>query len=141
MAAATFLINALGNNESASDPPRRGISLHHLMISWRHLRYLAFIPLILFWTTLHLAAKTNTCRIIPGNGLKWIIPTPKGTFTIDGQLDEWDFSRPAIVGNAAAIDEKGLGWKDPVPQGDADLSGLVQVAWDSLYIYSNQNHR
>ena len=79
---APILKNHRGKNVSAAHSLRRGLWLPPLAILWRQLCYLALIPLILFGSTPHLAAKSNTCRIIPGDDLKWVIPTPKGTHKV-----------------------------------------------------------
>jgi cellulose/xylan binding protein with CBM9 domain len=67
--------------------------------------------------------------------LKWVVPARRLTVTVDGNLDEWDFSGLGIVATAKTIDKDRLGWKNPDPQGDDDLSAHVQVGWDKQNLY------
>ena len=74
--------------------------------------------------------------MIEAEDLKWVVPVrPAGKVTMDGDLGEWDFSRPAIVANAKTIREDRLGTPAPDPKGDVDLSGEVQLAWDAQNLY------
>jgi len=80
-------------------------------------------------------AGPSYCQVDDAGDLKWVVPVAPGKIAIDGEFQDWDFSKPAVVANADAIDRKRLGWKAPGPQGDGDLSAEVQLAWDSEQLY------
>jgi hypothetical protein len=78
-------------------------------------------------------ALTPTCTVRDLGPLQWVVPVAPRTITVDGDLKEWDFRKPAVTANAATIHQ--LGWATPAPQGDADLSATVQLRWDADNLY------
>jgi hypothetical protein len=88
----------------------------------------------------------SSCTVTDAGDLKWVIPVWPA---VGREGDRSMFSaivdssrgrsspkngpvpgRPAIVANAKTIDQDQLGWKNPPPESDADLSAEVQLAWD-----------
>ncbi|MHB9131024.1 MAG: DOMON domain-containing protein [Armatimonadota bacterium] len=74
-----------------------------------------------------------TCTARDLGPLEWVVPVSQRKIVVDGDLKEWDFSKTAVTANSKTI--KQLGWANPVPQGDADLSAVVQLGWDADNLY------
>jgi hypothetical protein len=74
------------------------------------------------------------CEITRQEALTWVTPVtaPRAPVTVDGNPGEWDFTSPAFTIGAAT---GGRGYGAPAPAGDADMSQLVQVAWDETTLY------
>ncbi|HEY3418310.1 MAG TPA: sugar-binding protein [Armatimonadota bacterium] len=82
-----------------------------------------------------IAATLPACRIEAEQPLTWVTPVPalKKPVTLDGDLADWDFSKPLITINAASITGRGYG--APAPENDTDLSAVAQLAWDKTNLF------
>jgi len=77
--------------------------------------------------------EVSRCTVRDAGPLEWVIPAPMAEIRLDGDLSDWDLSRPAVVADAETIDR--VGWKSPPPEGDEDLSMVAQLAWDADNLY------
>lgn len=92
-------------------------------------------PLLLLLTTLFAlpaAAQIVGLRSAP---VARLVPCPRVTkpVVVDGDLKEWDLSRPTIVLNAESLAT--WGEYDPPVDGDQDASARALLAWDEQGMY------
>jgi hypothetical protein len=83
------------------------------------------------------APAVSACTVTDVGDLKWVVPVwPNDLSSLDGNLKKCDFRRPAIIANSKTMGQDPLGWKNPPPEGDADLSAEVYLWWDDKgYLY------
>jgi len=75
----------------------------------------------------------ETCDVKRQRGLEWttFVTRAAKPVKLDGDLDDWPRLAITIDGRIPA----GHGWATPKPEGDADLSGKVGLAWDERFLY------
>ncbi|MHB9022944.1 MAG: sugar-binding protein [Armatimonadota bacterium] len=80
-------------------------------------------------------AKWPPCAVEAEASLSWLtaVPAPAKPVTLDGDLAEWDFTKPLVTITAATITGRGYG--APAPDNDADLRLVGQLAWDATNLY------